>query len=241
MLRKLARRIVLDPVLRRYGTPSVQRMLHSGGRVHLDAPGLVRTLTSADGTIATAELDDVDAEWDGRVAAAPHKRTFPPYYNVERETARCLYLLARALRPAHVLETGVANGRSSFFLLTALQRNGSGELHSLDVRADAAPYLTPSERAVWHFTVVERRRSARALERALESVPALDLFVHDSDHSYRWQRTEYAVALSRLQRGGILASDDADASYAFCAFCEAHGLRAEYLFDRRKLFGAARV
>jgi hypothetical protein len=38
--------------------------------------------------------------------------------------------------------------------------------------------------------------------------------------------------------GAVLASDDVDASFAFATFCERHGLRAEFIFDGRKFFGA---
>ena len=48
----------------------------------------------------------------------------------------------------------------------------------------------------------------------------------------------------RLRPGGVLATDDADASYAFSVFCSAVGMQAHYLLDQRKIFkvfGAARI
>ena len=43
-----------------------------------------------------------------------------------------LYALMRRLAPRTVVETGVCNGFSTAFILAALERNGAGELHSLD-------------------------------------------------------------------------------------------------------------
>jgi hypothetical protein len=44
----------------------------------------------------------------------------------------------------------------------------------------------------------------------------------------------------RMPPGAVLAGDDVDASFAFAFFCERRGLRAEFLFDSRKFFGATR-
>src|SRR3982750_2537434 len=44
-----------------------------------------------------------------------------------------LYAIYRHLRPHVAVETGVANGFSTAFALLALERNGAGELHSVDL------------------------------------------------------------------------------------------------------------
>ena len=43
-----------------------------------------------------------------------------------------LYLLVRKYKPKVILETGVANGISTYFILKALHLNGSGKLISID-------------------------------------------------------------------------------------------------------------
>ena len=47
------------------------------------------------------------------------------------------YAAVRALKPSCVVETGIANGVSSSYLLLALQKNGRGRLHSVGL-ADPA-------------------------------------------------------------------------------------------------------
>ena len=44
-----------------------------------------------------------------------------------------LYALLRTVQPEVVVETGVANGFSTAFSLLALQANGAGHLHSIDL------------------------------------------------------------------------------------------------------------
>src|SRR5215211_6147252 len=58
--------------------------------------------------------------------------------------ARCCYLVCRLLEPAVVIETGVAYGVSSAFILRALEENGRGVLHSVDL-----PPLRPEYEKFW--------------------------------------------------------------------------------------------
>jgi len=44
-----------------------------------------------------------------------------------------LYVLCRTTKPAVVVETGVASGTSSSYILRALDRNSQGRLYSIDV------------------------------------------------------------------------------------------------------------
>ena len=57
------------------------------------------------------------------------------------------YASVRALAPNTVVETGVANGVSSAYLLLALQKNGKGCLHSIGL-ADPA-FLPPGKHLGW--------------------------------------------------------------------------------------------
>jgi predicted O-methyltransferase YrrM len=68
----------------------------------------------------------------------------------------------------------------------------------------------------------------------------IDMFFHDSDHSYRNQEHEYSVFYERLRPGGFLVSDDIDASYAFLDFCRRHSVRPGVLIAQRKLLGVVR-
>jgi predicted O-methyltransferase YrrM len=133
--------------------------------------------------------------------------------------ARCCYLVCRLLEPTLVVETGVAYGVSSAFVLTALRENGHGALHSVDV-----PPLRRVAEKFWGIAVPEELRarwtlhrgsSARVLPRLLEGIPKIDLFVHDSLHSYRNMRREFETVWPRLRSGGAVIADDVERNRAF--------------------------
>jgi len=160
---------------------------------------------------------------------------------LDREQAFLLYALARLRRPRAIVETGVAKGVSTFFLLNALRENQGGSLTSFDIDPGAGALLRPDERASWRFVVLDRDSARRQFSGGLASLPHLDLFVHDSDHSYGYQSFEYHAALPRMEPGSLLASDDVDGSFAFLDFCAARGYRSHYLVSPAKVFGVAEV
>ena len=96
--------------------------------------------TGLDGTLAGRvseslredALAEIDAEVRERVGQLGTALPFPLEYNAASSLANLCYALVRALRPATVLETGVAYGVSSSFIAKALSVNGEGELHSVD-------------------------------------------------------------------------------------------------------------
>jgi predicted O-methyltransferase YrrM len=144
---------------------------------------------------------------------------FSPRWAADSLLARCCYLTCRLLEPDTVVETGVAYGVSSAFILRALEENGRGVLHSVDL-----PPLRRRYRRFWGIAVDEtpRRRwsihrgsSKRVLPGLLEEVGAKDLFLHDSQHTYRNMRREFDAVWPRLRTGGVILADDVERNRAF--------------------------
>lgn len=210
---------------RRWGHPTLTDiLLEGGGHLFLTAEDFLASL-------GVSSVDRYRREFDALCAVLTSRRGHEVYeanFDVGDATAWVLYAHVRASRPRHILETGVANGVSSFFILNALRRNGIGVLHSIDVRQDVGALVNEEERAEWDL-------------RVLRPNFALDLFIHDSDHSYLWMRREFAVAAERISAGGWMMSDDVDASYAFAEFCAAASRFPVYLLDARKYFGAVKM
>ncbi|MBX6366521.1 MAG: class I SAM-dependent methyltransferase [Rhodospirillales bacterium] len=140
--------------------------------------------------------------------------------------ADIFYVLPRILRPALVVETGVASGSMTAMLLAALHRNGFGALESFDLPAvagqrsmdwsvkneDEIGFLVPAAyRDRWKLTLGD---ATYLLPRAMEG-RTVDCFFHDSDHSYEHQIFEYALALKHLSPRGWIVSDDVSMSPAF--------------------------
>ena len=146
-----------------------------------------------------------------------------------------LYALIRHLRPRTAVETGVANGFSTAFLLLALERNGEGHLHSIDLprivgeddavdfyegegRAGVPPERMPGWLVPDHLRerwTLRLGKSQDELPPLLETVPEVDFFMHDSEHSYECMSFEFGHAWPRLREGGVLVSDDVNSTAAF--------------------------
>lgn len=133
--------------------------------------------------------------------------------------ARCCYLICRFLDPAIVVETGVAYGVSSAFILQALEQNGHGALHSVDL-----PPLRRGRARTWGVAVpdalkpswtLHRGPSARVLPGLLEELGKVDVFLHDSLHTRRNMRREFQAVWPRLRTGGVLLADDVERNGAF--------------------------
>lgn len=137
------------------------------------------------------------------------------------------YVVTRALRPRTVVETGVWRGLSSWTLLAALDANGTGRLVSVDF-----PPLDPAQRVDVGHLVPDRLRarwtleigpSRQVLPRVLDACGPLDVFVHDSDHTYFSMMREFRTGWGALAAGGVLLSDDIEANHAFVKFARRVG------------------
>jgi hypothetical protein len=143
-------------------------------------------------------------------------------HNGDITLARCCYLLCRTLKPAVVLETGVAYGTTSAFSLAALHQNSTGELWSIDLPPlgrEADRYvgaLIPQPlKGRWHL---HRGPSKRILPPLLKAIGGVDLFIHDSLHTYRSMLREFQAVWPFLRPGGVLIADDVGESSAFMEF-----------------------
>lgn len=150
-----------------------------------------------------------------------------------------LYALVRARRPQIIVETGVCNGMSSAIILHALEKNGTGRLYSVDlpeftnvarntqafwegkggaaVPADESPgWLVEAHlRHRWELVL---GKSQDLLKPLLTRVGMIDMFIHDSEHSYANQMFEFKLGYDALRSGGVLVATDISCSPAFDEF-----------------------
>ena len=145
------------------------------------------------------------------------------------------YAAIRALKPSCVVETGIANGVSSSYLLLALQKNGKGQLHSIGL-ADPA-FLPASKSPGWLVPEWLRSRWSIHLGDSKEVLPNLlarieqpSIFIHDSLHTYEHMIWEFKTAYPHLPNGGLLFVDDALWNDSFTDFArEVHASQARIL------------
>jgi predicted O-methyltransferase YrrM len=156
-----------------------------------------------------------------------------------------LYSIVRSLRPEVAVETGVCNGVSTAFLLLALERNGGGRLHSIDYPEVAGEDYGPDEfwegkggavipsgkEPGWmippelkHDWELILGKSQDELPPLLDRLRSIDLFMHDSEHSYECMSFEFRTAFTALREGGALIADDITQNAAMSEFAAEHGL-----------------
>jgi predicted O-methyltransferase YrrM len=144
---------------------------------------------------------------------------FSPRWAADVLLARCCYLTCRLLEPDVVVETGVAYGVSSAFILKALAENGRGTLHSVDLPPFRGRHHEfwgiAVDEALWPRWSLDRGSSGRVLPELLEGVNNVDLFLHDSLHTYRNMRREFEAVWPRLRTGGVILADDVERNCAF--------------------------
>lgn len=182
-------------------------------------------------------VSEFEVRLDKASASGAVPLRYPDLCRSELNTQSVLYALVRAHRPLVALETGIADGFSSFAILSALDENDAGHLYSLDVRSDVGTVVPSGLRGRWTIHVVDLRELERSTKQTLAALADVGFYYHDSGHSYLWQAFEYAAVAPKMTAGGIFLSDDADWSYAFIDHCQAGGLNPVVMLDRRKVIG----
>ena len=91
----------------------------------------------------------------------------------------------------------------------------------------------------WNFHLLNSKNTYKQIVNEVSKLPKVDIWVHDSNHGYRWQKFEYLLALKSLNTGGILISDDIDASSAWTELSRSHFRKSYIIFDSRKFIGIA--
>jgi predicted O-methyltransferase YrrM len=134
-----------------------------------------------------------------------------------------LYALIRELRPKLIIETGVLHGLSSAFYLQALENNSTGQLISIDLPSIDKPagkdmssdILPAGYQSGWIVPDHLSKRWELILGKSEEILPEifksqnkLDIFIHDSDHTWENMMVEYSLAWKYLLPGGLLISDN---------------------------------
>jgi len=168
---------------------------------------------------------------------ATRRLAYPEHYTIRNEAAFLIYGLVRLRRFESILETGVANGHSTYYLLHALRANGAGRLCSVDIGTDVGVLVDPPERADWTYVALQAGREREDFQACVDRLRPIDLFLHDSDHTYWWQMFEYRYAWPSITSGGLFLSDNIDHSFAFLDFCAERNVEPVVLISGLRVFG----
>jgi len=140
-----------------------------------------------------------------------------------------IYSLIRNRKPKIILETGVLHGLTSAWILKAIKDNNYGKLISIDLpRRDWIDYFGkkpfgPGGDA--EFEIEEQEPgwvipenlldswnlflgpSSKYLEKIINENKNIDLFIHDSDHSYEVMKFECDLVQNNLENIDIIIDD----------------------------------
>jgi len=165
-----------------------------------------------------------------------------------------LYALTRLTKPEIVVETGVASGRSSWIILEAMEANQKGYLYSIDLPKyyfgrKAETYLTkegkqefcgfvpegkepgwlvpPELRERWELILGDSKNELPKLASRLEKI---NIFYHDSEHSYENMKFEFETVWPKIGENGFLLSDDVTWNNAFKEFLLKNKHKFNYIY-----------
>lgn len=148
---------------------------------------------------------------------------FNPLKNADQWKAALLYAICRIAVPDVVIETGVASGHSSLGILSGMHMNKKGHLHSIDLpgatyRRDDGQHWTDvssTDGPGWLVPTYLKREwtlhigsSQSILPDLLESMDSIDVFYHDSEHTYKNMLFEMEIVWPKLKSGGFILADN---------------------------------
>ena len=124
-----------------------------------------------------------------------------------------LFIVVRAVKPSIMIETGSFDGLSTAVILLAMEKNNKGTLFTIDLPNPRLPNDIKAEPA-WIVPDYLRNRlqlkigkSSEHLELIIKQVGKVDMFYHDSWHTYKNMMFEYQTVWSALRVGGLLMSE----------------------------------
>lgn len=165
---------------------------------------------------------------------------------VNLEDALFLYWLVRRLNPKTIVQTGVCNGLSAAFMVLALVKNGGhGKLLAVDLphifdpkdsqwtkkdgsygvlipEGKTSGWLVPD--AYRHLIEVRYGDAKILLPELLKTLDGIDMFYHDSDHTYNHMMFEFQSVKNKMSPGSIIVADDIAWNSSLWDFADEHSM-----------------
>ena len=138
--------------------------------------------------------------------------------------SEALYVFVRLVKPEIVVETGVGAGISSTYILKAMELNRKGMLHSIDLPDETglSGWAVPNDlRTRWRLY---KGSSTYLLPALLRKTGPIDMFLHDSDHTYENMMFEFRSTWAKLKNNSIFLAHDIGRNNAIFDFCREAGV-----------------
>jgi predicted O-methyltransferase YrrM len=149
-------------------------------------------------------------------------KPYPIDYSISGDSGPLLYNLCKFVKPEIIIETGVAYGVSSSYILQALNENNKGKLISIDSifrpwqsKKMIGAAIPKNLLDRWELKI---GTSEKMLNEIFSKFPSIDIFLHDSLHTYKNMSLEFKKSWPFINSGGFLLSDDVLNNNAFSDF-----------------------
>lgn len=174
-------------------------------------------------------MEGVKAEADNAVREISSRVGQRNFWQVSQDELRFIYTVSSLLRPEIVVETGVGPGTTSSAFLQAI-RNHGGRLYSFDL---GVGYGEEKEKMPVGFTVPDELRSnwaltlgdsKKTLPDKLREIGKVNIFFHDSEHTYEHVTFELNTVKPYLTGKWLIIIDNYDWTEAPGDFADKNGL-----------------
>ena len=127
-----------------------------------------------------------------------------------------MYALVRKIKPKIIIETGVYHGCSTSMFLIALDKNKKGKLISIDKcdTENLGKFIPEKVKYRWELKKGLTKDILPTINKKI------DIFFHDSTHTYSNMMMEYQWAINHLRQNKLLMSHDIGTNNAFFDFAK---------------------
>lgn len=158
------------------------------------------------------------------------------FWQVSEDELKFIYAIAKATSPRTVVETGVGPGTTSYAFLSALRESG-GKLFSFDLgvkygeenETEEVGFVVPEDlRSNWTLTMGD---SKKTLEPKLAEIGKVDMFFHDSEHTYKHVTFELDTISRYLSESFLILADNCNWTKAVEDFADEKDLEHFEIVD----------
>lgn len=154
-----------------------------------------------------------------------------PYGSIGLLACSHIYAIVRERQPNFIIETGIGRGATTTFILAALQKNGKGKLISIDKGSDTGQLVVNGLKMNWD----------RKIGKTSDVLPTIDqpidIFLHDSLHTYENMSFEFEWANQHLPEGGLILSHDIGTNNSLYDFAKKYNKQVQYLPTTKNRYG----
>jgi predicted O-methyltransferase YrrM len=137
------------------------------------------------------------------------------------------YVLVRIFKPNVVVESGTEKGLGSLIINRALEKNGIGQLHTLDIDIYAGSLFDAQDREKINLVIGDSIES-------IGRISEIDFFIQDSNHSIDHEILELKALEKQLSKNSIVISDNAHDSNALFEWSKRMGRNYIFINEQSK-------